>query len=70
VAVLTGNLRLADAPGNLLVPSGVSGLSRNSVVNVSQIMTLDRAFLIEEAGTLPSRIMANVEAGLRLVLEL
>jgi mRNA interferase MazF len=70
VAVLTGNLRLADAPGNVLLPARVSGLPRDSVVNVSQLLTLDRSFLTEEVGRLPGRLLADVDAGLRLVLEL
>ncbi len=70
VAVLTGNLRLAEAPGNLLIPARVSGLPRDSVVNVSQLLTLDRSFLTEHVGTLPSSLQADVNTGLRLVLEL
>jgi len=70
VAILTSNLRLAEAPGNVLLPAKVSGLPRDSVVNVSQLLTLDRSFLTEEVGKLPSRVLAEVNAGLRLVLEL
>src|SRR5712691_430334 len=54
VAVMTGNLELADAPGNVVVPARSSGLPRDSVVNVSQLLTLDRAFLTGHAGTLPA----------------
>ncbi|MGH7468628.1 MAG: type II toxin-antitoxin system PemK/MazF family toxin [Longimicrobiales bacterium] len=70
VVILTSNLRLLDAPGNVLVPSKSAGLPRDSVANVSQIVTLDREFLVERAGRLPARIMADVEAGLRVVLDL
>jgi mRNA interferase MazF len=70
VAILTGNLRLADAPGNVFLPARVTGLLRDSVVNVSQLLTLDRSFLTEAVGKLPSRALAEVDAGLRLVLEL
>ena len=70
VAILTGNLRLADAPGNVLLPAKATGLPRDSVVNVSQLLTLDRSFLTEEVGELPSHVLADVDAGLRLVLEL
>jgi mRNA interferase MazF len=70
VAILTGNLRLADAPGNVLLPAKATGLPRDSVVNVSQLLTLDRSFLTEEIGKLPSHVLADVDAGLRLVLEL
>lgn len=70
VAVITGNLSLADAPGNVLLPARVSGLPKDSVVNVSQLYTLDRSFLTDEVGRLPSRLLADVDAGLRLVLDL
>jgi mRNA interferase MazF len=70
VAVISSNLRLADAPGNVLVPAHASGLARDSVVNVSQLITLDRSFLTEAVGRISERIMSEVVAGLRLVLEL
>jgi mRNA interferase MazF len=68
--VLTSNLRLIDAPGNVLVPKHPSGLPMDSVANVSQLVTLDRAFLTERAGKLPPRLLAAVDAGLKLVLAL
>ena len=61
---------LADAPGNLLLPASVTGLPRDSVVNVSQLLTLDRSFLTELVSALPRRVQAEIDAGLRLVLEL
>ena len=70
VAVISSNLRLADAPGNVLVPAHASGLARDSVVNVSQLITLDRSFLPEAVGRISERVMSEVVAGLRLVLEL
>ncbi|MBZ5576699.1 MAG: type II toxin-antitoxin system PemK/MazF family toxin [Acidobacteriia bacterium] len=70
VAVITGNLQLADAPGNVLLMAKTSGLPRDSVVNVSQLFTLDREFLSEPAGTLPKRLQTSVDAGLRMVLDL
>jgi mRNA interferase MazF len=70
VAVLTGNLQLADAPGNVYLPAKVSGLLRDSVVNVSQLLTLDRSFLTNEAGKVSGRLLAEVDAGLRLVMDL
>jgi len=68
VAAITSNLKLADAPGNVVLPARSSGLPRDSVVNVSQILTFDRSFLTEHAGTLPARLQGAVDAGLRLVL--
>jgi len=68
--VLTSNLALLDAPGNVLVPSDESGLPRDSTANVSQVVTLDRDYLVERSGRIRPRIMAKVDAGLRLVLDL
>jgi mRNA interferase MazF len=70
VAVITSNLRLADAPGNVFLPAGSAGLSRDSVVNISQLLTLDRDFLTAQAGQLPSRLQGLVDDGLRRVLRL
>ena len=68
--VLTSNLRLVDAPGNVLVRKTVSGLPKDSVANVSQVVTLDRDFLTDRVGRLPARLVAAIDAGLRLVLDL
>ena len=70
VAAITSNIELADAPGNVLLPEHSVGLARDSVVNVSQLLTLDRSFLTEHAGTLPSRLQRLVDDGLRTVLQL
>jgi mRNA interferase MazF len=67
---LTSNLRLADAPGNVVVSRGESGLPRDSVVNVSQILTVDRSHLVERAGKLPPRARERIDRGLRLALGL
>jgi len=68
--VLTSNLRLVDAPGNVLIPAAASGLPKDCVANVSQIVTIDRDFLTEPAGRLRGRLLRDVERGLRLVLAL
>lgn len=68
--VLTSNLRLAEAPGNVLMPSSETGLPRDSVANVSQIITIDRSFLTEKCGKLPSHLIRSVDDGLRLALSL
>src|SRR4026209_2309255 len=70
VAVLTSNLDLADAPGNVLLPARSTGLSRDSVLNVSQLLTLDRSFLTEQIGKLTPRLRGAVDEGLRIVLQL
>jgi mRNA interferase MazF len=68
--VLTSNLRLVEAPGNVLVPAKTAGLPKDSVVNVSQIITVDRDFLAEPAGRIRGQLLKDVENGLRLVLAL
>jgi mRNA interferase MazF len=67
---LTSNSRLLNRPGNVLVPAAETGLTRDSVADVSQLVTLDREHLVEHIGRVPPRIMARVDAGLRLVLDL
>lgn len=68
--VLTSNARLLDAPGNVLVPESQSGLDRDSVANVSQIVTVDRDYLVERVGKISRTTMTQVERGLTLVLAL
>ncbi len=69
-AVLTGNVRMVDAPGNVLIPARASGLPRDSVVNVSQLLTVDREALTERVGRIPGPLLAQVADGLRLALAL
>ena len=66
--VITSNLRLGDAPGNVRLPARGLGLSKASVVNVSQIITLDKSFLTQRIGKLPPRLQTTVDDGIRLVL--
>ena len=68
--VLTSNVRLVDAPGNVLIPAKAAGLPKDSVANVSQVITLDRDFLDEPAGKLRGPLLKSIENGLRLVLGL
>ncbi len=70
VLTFTSNLRLAGAPGNVLCPVKETGLPRESVVNVSQTATINKTRLTERIGILPSSLMKEVEAGMRLVLGL
>ena len=70
VALLTSNLRRAEAAGNVLCPARTTGLSKDSVVNVSQLATVDKAALIERVGALPAGLMRRVDDGLRLALAL
>jgi mRNA interferase MazF len=69
-AVITSNTALAAMPGNVFVPASTSGLPRDSVVNVTGIVTLDEDDLAELAGELPGYLLAEVDQGLRRVLDL
>jgi mRNA interferase MazF len=70
VAVITTNLRLANAPGNVALSKRISRLPKDSVVNVSQVLTLDRAFLSKRVSALPHQLLTAIDAGLCLVLAL
>lgn len=70
VVALTSNLHLRDAPGNVHLPRRTTGLRKDSVANVSQVLTLDKSFLLERISTLPADMMRKVETGLRLVMQL
>lgn len=70
VIILTSNLSRARAPGNVLLERRHTGLPRDSVANISQIVTADRRFLTEHVATLQPRQMLSVDNGLRLILEL
>lgn len=65
--VITSNTKLAQAPGNVFLPHKLTRLSRYSVANISQVVTIDKPFLTEKVGTLPPNIFEQVEKGLRLV---
>ncbi len=68
-ATLTSNLRWADAPGNVLLPARATGLPRDSVANVSQLVTLDRDALTERFGALSASNLALVLVGIDVVLD-
>lgn len=70
VAVITTNLGLAEAPGNMRLSKSESGLPKPSVVNVSQIITLDKSMLTDKVKSLPGAVMQRIDEGLRLVLAL
>ena len=65
---LTSNLRLTDAPGNVLLECDVTGLPKDSVANVSQPVTLDRSSLTERVGNLPDAKLDLVLYGIDVVL--
>lgn len=70
VAAITSNMRLAAAPGNVLCSRKETGLPRPSVVNVSQVLTVDKRLLTQRIGMLSARMLRQAEEGLRLVLAL
>lgn len=70
VVIITSNIRLAEAPGNVLLSREVSGLTRDSVSNISQIFTIDKTFLAERIGSLPDYVQEEIDEGLRTVLYL
>lgn len=70
VALFTTNLRLASAPGNIFFSINETGLPRDSVLNVSQLLTIDRMLFTEFVGILHLNQMRKVEASLRLALDL
>jgi mRNA interferase MazF len=65
---LTSNLRWAEAPGNVRLSARVTGLPKDSVANVSQLVTLDREALTELVGALPAKKLELVLVGIDIVL--
>jgi len=70
VAALTTNVERAKRPANVLLEKGTAGLVRDSVVMTTQLRTLDKATLTDRCGTLSRSRMAQVDAGLRRLLDL
>ena len=69
VCALTSNLRRAAVPGNVLLKKGEANLPKGSVVNISQIVTVDKSDLIERIGSLSLSRMKQVIEGVKLLLE-
>ena len=70
VATITGNRRLAEGPRNVVLATRASGLGKESVANVSQVMTIDCTLLLQYVSTIPSQKMAGIDEWLRLALSL
>lgn len=70
VVAITSNLRLADAPGNVRLQKTETNLGKDSVANVSQILTLDKKFLTEQIGRLSDRSLHQLDSGILLVLDI
>lgn len=66
---LTSNVAWTDAPGNVLIEARLSGLARDSVANVSQIIAVDRELLTERVTRLPSHSLERILEGIDIVLD-
>jgi mRNA interferase MazF len=69
-AVITANTALATRPGNVFLPAVATGLPRDSVVNVTALVTLNKSDLSDRAGQAPANLMQDADRGLRRVLGL
>lgn len=69
-AVITSNTSVAARPGNVFLPASATGLPRDSVVNVTALVTLNKSELGERVAAVPSALLREVERGLRRVLQL
>ncbi|MBI4715074.1 MAG: type II toxin-antitoxin system PemK/MazF family toxin [Nitrospirae bacterium] len=69
VCALTSNLKRSAAPGNVLLAKGEANLKKASVVNISQLVTVDKSDLLEKIGTLSLSRIVQIIAGLNLLLE-
>lgn len=65
---LTSNLKWADAPGNVSLPPGITGLPKESVANPSQITSLDRELLVKRVGKLPKAKLESILFGIDTML--
>lgn len=69
VCAITSNLQRAKAPGNVLLRKGEGNLPKDSVVNISQIVTVDKTDLVEKIGSLPTKRISQIIEGIRLLTE-
>lgn len=70
VVPITSNLNLAGAPGNVFLSKKQSGLSKDSVINISQVAVLDKSRIEQKVKKLSTEILKSVETGLRIVLDI
>jgi len=69
LCILTSNLQRAKSPGNLLLAAGEGGIPKASVVNISQLFTVDKAFLVEYCGSLSAKRVAEIISGIQLLIQ-
>ena len=68
--VITSNTELATMPGNVFLPAAATGLPKDSVVNVTAVVTLNKTDLSEQAGQAPLALLRDIDRGLRHVIDL
>ena len=68
-AIITSNMKLSHMPGNILLEKGISGLDKTSVINVSQIATIDRTRLIEQISMLPKAYIEKINESIRFMFD-
>ena len=66
---ITSNIKRAKAPGNILLKKGEGGLKKDSVVNISQIITIDKSDIEEKIGSLPVSKVKQIIEGVKLLIE-
>jgi mRNA interferase MazF len=69
VCLITSNVRLSRAPGNVALSKGAANLPKPSVVNVSQVLTVNKAELVERIGKLPAAVIDAIRDGLHLLVD-
>jgi mRNA interferase MazF len=70
VLAITSNMRFGDLPGNIILKKGEANMPKNSVINVTQIKTVDKNSLKEKIGSLPRERMAEVHEGIKLIMDM
>lgn len=70
VAIMTSKTRLATYPGNVFAPATATGLPKDSVINATALATVDKSVVGEPVGRVPENLMKEVDASIRLVLDL
>jgi len=68
-AVITSNIKLSQMPGNITIEKGVSGLDKTSVINFSQIATLDKTRLTEQITMLPKKYIEKINESIRFIFD-
>jgi mRNA interferase MazF len=69
VCAVTSNFKWAKAPGNVTLNKGEANLSKKSVVNISQVVTVDRSYLEDKIGSLSSERIKEVIEGMKLLID-